>query len=1605
MEKGWMMKRWSVLFSLMIALLLFDIFLSGLRLAAAPGLLEPGGTIVHLGAAQADPRAAYREPLRHLYAGGRLHRLAPETAISGTALLPGPALPGDLYIPPGEVGADFCASCTRSELAGRQPLSRAYALHPLRVVLFRSSVKVYDEPGEMVAMWEIAEVRQALDGYLLGAVPYDVLTETQLVADLAGYDLLIVPAFRSDARDAVLSALYESGAADAIRDFVAGGGTLYAQGTGLFVAEDAGLLPEGTVDPYTTIELAPADAFANRGRLSVVMPGSPLAYGWLTDSLYILDDPLIYPDDLGEMEVVAELTNVENADVVPAVFRYPYAAGQIVGVVGHPTDPARRGQLPIFMDALLLALSGYADFYGDAIQTFNPAYPPHEFPAYEVVPVSATLRVENLWDAPLAGAVVTETLSPGYLLTGTLSPTPTAVLTDAGGHTLLIWDLGALAPHANLTLTYHAQTDPETLAAGVGTFARGELAYTGLSGERRSVRHRPFVLTARMAARLVGDRDLEADRHYRIPAEGIYLDVALPLENKEETLAASLALTDWVYVLVPIVDYGNQHVILSTNDGETVWMRNEPFLWDESYPAWEGATAPTQTITLDDWRALPDRPQCVFTSTYGIHVDPPLRATPTLTDYGSFITIPAAYSDAITVTADNELLLPCFPLTWDLGDFPGYWYEEPAVRFGVHSREIEDREVVFHGTPREGTLVVPNDAGSVYVMAGTDPVPFREHLDVATPYAAQVPELPSLTWQDVWSRTHTMHLWAVFYDVWDWDSCATCGGRAEQHAGANLTYGLIADLDGDGLFETPVREIPTRLPRTRLQLMGKTYSASFGDPDYTIPPGQNLMSVPIFKGLGVKIRPEHGDWWRSYRSLAPGNSELISVTETLAYDHLLFHQEIPPGSAAAFVVSATVESYDFNREGSFKIHDGARLIYHQMHAGPNRYEVYDGHVHAPEGFSSDGEVTKQGGPTAVSVYSDTLLFVYRAWDPYDPRPFDRFYDPFLKSWGYGDLVWSTYVGGREEKTLFHTTLGPDGKTRVRVSLDNNTGVTLTDVSVGLDLPEGITATLLYTDPASAPEPIWPELAFLNLTEVPDAWRSVWYFHLAVGDVPADLWGRVIEIPVVVSAGGLPAGYDAPPARLALKQPGAATPSYVSGPAHDFTLTDLLPENVVLDAAALVTDPATVDALWLLLDEDAADPSQDRAGEFFATLAPTVTFTLSAAQVTFDLPDALHALPSDAPWYVVARADLVRAEHGPNVVNEGPMIHYTDPFGVVWDEQGPRVTVEAHGAAVWVDYVCDSGWAPSALAPGAANVTGACDIYDVPGEVILDVTAYNAGDAVARTVTVTLELPDGVTVTESTPPWSRIDGPLVTWRLGDLAPGAWKEFEITMWVDPDEGEWYAARPSAQNPVAQMLGVDHADGSFFDDHSQRFVSGVVGDDLWFNVHFRPRYVYLPTVLRHYDARPDLLVETIAIDPADPQALQIRITNVGHSPARGFWVDLYFDPSAPPAANTPWPDLCALYGATWQVAELPAGESLTLAIGDAFYESEYSRWPTESYPGGEHALWAYADSWSNQPWGWIGESNEDNNRYGPVSFTAPESLHKPLRALDVPPRPLVP
>jgi hypothetical protein len=356
-----------------------------------------------------------------------------------------------------------------------------------------------------------------------------------------------------------------------------------------------------------------------------------------------------------------------------------------------------------------------------------------------------------------------------------------------------------------------------------------------------------------------------------------------------------------------------------------------------------------------------------------------------------------------------------------------------------------------------------------------------------------------------------------------------------------------------------------------------------------------------------------------------------------------------------------------------------------------------------------------------------------------------------------------------------------------------------------------------------------------------------------------------------------------------------------------------------------------------------------------------------------------------------------------VVNEGPVIAYQDPFEMGWTHQGPGVTVEAHGAAVWVDYECEGGYdAPSMSMLASGDVTadeGVCTIpSDEPSDLMMVVTGYNTGDAIARGVTVTLELPEGVTVTHAEPARWVLDGASMAWDLGDLAPGSARRLEVVVSIEPDAGEWadplevgttaLQSQSALPEPyvMGQLLAIDHSDGEFTDDYSKRLVTGRVGDAFWVNVRFEPRTVYMPMILRRYDARPDLVVVDVVINPDNASDTFIVLANRGNGTAWDFWVDAYFDPASPPAVNQPWATLNPGYGgAAWVVDRLDAGEAITLTLGDDYSIDDQSRWPP-AYTAGEHTVWAYVDSWGDpNPLGGVYETDETNNRFGPLVFTA--------------------
>jgi len=142
-----------------------------------------------------------------------------------------------------------------------------------------------------------------------------------------------------------------------------------------------------------------------------------------------------------------------------------------------------------------------------------------------------------------------------------------------------------------------------------------------------------------------------------------------------------------------------------------------------------------------------------------------------------------------------------------------------------------------------------------------------------------------------------------------------------------------------------------------------------------------------------------------------------------------------------------------------------------------------------------------------------------------------------------------------------------------------------------------------------------------------------------------------------------------------------------------------------------------------------------------------------------------------------------------------------------------------------------------------------------------------------------------------------------------------------------------------------------------------------------------LYLPLVLKAPGGPPspqypDLVVESLAVEPASPQpgervTITVVIANVGEAPVPlgdNFFTDLYVDPPAPPGPGQPGD-----YSWGCQALWMGLGSRYTLATTYAF--------PT----AGQHVLYAQVDTD-----GFVEESDETNNLSSPLTITISQSTN---------------
>jgi hypothetical protein len=1525
--------RMALTIGLGLGLVILFLSVTSISPKAAPAstMFPTGTTLVPLGTDQSELRHAYQALFSAVFGDDKpVAWTAIDSVYSATTFAPG------TIVSLGGMSGDFDSTVTD----GTYSVDRAHVLHPARIALFYSEVR---DGYDQVVTWEEATFEQLFRVYLWGDY-FDTISETAIISgSLETYDILILPSITVGYADDVADALGPAGLA-ALADWVNDGGTLYAQGDGCYLVEAAGLVPAGTVDLDDRLTDDPP--YDNMATLNVEEPDNSLTFSWLTQETYILDDPVL--SATSTISVVATYSDTTHPGT-PAILFARRGDGQMLLTNAHPS--VEQATYPLALDAILLGMSEQAGLSGKVKQEFSAAVPDDVIPAYEAdIPVRVTTDLRNYWDADLTDVTITETVKPGFTVAlSDVVPAPASFITDVTG-TTIVWTATNIVPGVT-SFEYVARTLTDTLASGYAVVSNAEAVYGDpITGRTRHITRGPVGVRALMAARLNGDRDIELDGLYPLPAEGYYFDIALTLENKEETMAESIVVTDVVALLSPIVDVDDQRIIPTvltdtttmTSTNETIWVENEVFFYHNAgYPLPEGVVTNTEVFNLSNWDGV-----TVYTYT---------------NELSNSVTIPLAYSAYISVTADGAIRLPAVVLTWDFGALPGYDYLEPAVRYGIFSQELLSRKVSFASDPHVDSGVVLNGSGgSVFTNLGGHPIPYHEYLSSGIITIPEPPEPSRVIYDDIWGRPKELELRTVFYDIVPFPP-------PEYHAVVNVTFEMNVDWDGDGERTDRVLEYPSRVPAD-LHLTIKSHS-NF---DPAMPPlnkDETLISQGMFKGLGFTVTPAEGTWedswsFRDLQGKGPGATVLTDVIDTPAYSYLYFQQELDSQAYEAIDITGTLDASWTHREGVMKLHDGARFVYHQKAVGPSRYEVFDSHVQAAFGLRSDVTVTKQVAPVHVATYDDSVYHFIKLEDPWEPRCFSE--DPFIQSYGFGDIAATVYVGGRHERELLWSSVSPGEATQIRIEINNNTGVTMTNLSLIPETPPGVTVTLRTYTETTQIEPLFFDFPFLNATEIGDAWKGVYYFDVEVANPFPGERGIVYPITFTLTGNNIPADFRIPPAQLGIKNAHGKVYT-VYGTSTELEVTDRLPPWVTLKDVRLANATEVV-GMVDAINYDDSNPGSDTAGALYGTLrggvtTSTITSTLGT-DVTFTLPEDAQRMPwldsgqVTRTLYVILYSDLAIDWSGTALADHAPDITYVDPFSQTQSATGNAETVEAHGAVLWVDYVVRQ---PSASIAAGGNT-----------DVVVEGTLVNRGDDIAGDTVVSYTIPSGVVPQAASPTWHSVTSDTITWQLGDIGPGVRR----TLWIT------FTVTTTPSEAGTQRVLIETADGRFLNVFAQRYAAAQIGDELTIGVERSG--VYFPLVTGGTVLLPDLVVRSVTATTND---VQVVIENVGPGPLTDdFWVDAYIAPNPPPTTvNEIWNDLCD-QGLVWGVtADLAPGDVLTLTYGGAYYTPTYSAivWPLAE--GTE--VYAQVDAWNpDTSYGAVLETHEDtggayNNIAGPV------------------------
>jgi hypothetical protein len=1285
-----------VILSVMVSMSTINLF-TNVRGNGGTYVYPSNTTIIPMGNDQASVREAYKSIFLRVAQNKELQWSTAEADYDGTTYEAGTFLSR----------SPISGSFTRIKTTDTFEVPEAYALQKRNIYIFNS--KLTDARGQPIT-WEYLYFQSLFETYLWG----NYLTPVNELGIGAGTvtapNILIIPSIASQFVEAVKSELGPSGLT-AIATFVDNGGTLIAQGDSCWLAEAAGLVPQGTVLMSERVT-----ANNNSATLEIVDAKSPLTFSWLENEIYILDDPLFTESITGS--AVARYSGGVPSDIIgsPAILSFKTGKGKIVLTAGHPSEQSE--QFPMVLDAVLYGYAESADIRNSISQTYTSNLPWYLIPGFEAnVTMKVSGRFSNFRTETIEQAQIIGYVRPGFWVDeNSIDPAPVDVTVTGG--TLITWNLSAEI--GDFTYEYIVLTGPGGVSKGYKTVAGSWAFYKDPETEKDIVIARDGLwVKSSMAARLFGDRDIELDGVYPLPAEGYYFDMAFPIENKEDTSALKSVVVDIVPLVSPVVDVEDQtHICNATGNtnfgtNDPVWVENTIFFYDNwNYPLPDGVTDPTTRFTRAD-----------------------------------------ADTTYIYNATGTPIVLPAKRLQWTVGTIGAYDHKEPWIRYGIFSQEEFHRAVSFESDPVPGSVILEGGGGSVYTALGVDSIPYHEYLQSGITYMPEYPELPRVDYEDIWQRSHVLELRTVFYDIVPFPP-------PEEHAVIASTYEMR--VGGQRYLEFPMDSIAD------LDVMIQSWN---GYPPYDpinypyhmdMIRNETLIRQVVPKGVGYDITYIDSDF-------SP-NTEIADIVETETSTIIYYRQDLNASTKETIMVHNTLENRDHD-EGTFKVNDGARFVYRQIAVGPSRYEVHDNHVQVVWGVSNNVDLSNKVSPGSVATYKDEVYQVLMVEEPFEP---EDLIDPYIKSYGFGNISGTTYVGGRINDTLLHSSIPVGGSTLIRIEIDNNLGHDMTNISVVPVPPPGLKVVPRWFNIP----PIWYDFPFLDVKDIWDAWKGVYYFDVTA--LPGVEVGKVHRIDFSLKGNNIPSEFQIPEALVGvLDGSGHAFMTY--GMASSLKIEQTLPPYVSITDARLANASEKAEFEAALASGD--DLKTELAFLSLRMMNMTITPSGLNNRVSYQLPPEATTIPWDdngkesQVFYVVTRSDVAIQKSGRALYTWAPKLTYLDHFGRTKVDWGRARNVAAHGPAIAAQPVVDL------IKVGSVEHTALT--ANAENDVWVKVYIANVGDDIAIDPEILITFPQGVGVVDADPSWTSFDpgSGEARWELSDLAPYARIIIELKLYVQP------------------------------------------------------------------------------------------------------------------------------------------------------------------------------------------------------------------------------